>query len=29
VFVVHDGAGYRVEKCAALLEGGSLEWPPF
>ncbi|MGB9031069.1 MAG: isoaspartyl peptidase/L-asparaginase [Acidobacteriaceae bacterium] len=29
VFTVHDGAGYRVEKCAALLEGGSLEWPPF
>jgi len=29
VFAVHDGAGYRVEKCAALLEGGSLEWPPF
>ena len=25
VFTVHDGAGYRVEKCAALLEGGSLE----
>ena len=22
-------SGYRVEKCAALLEGGSLEWPPF
>ena len=29
VFVVNDGNGYRVEKCAALLEGGSLEWPPF
>ena len=29
VFTVNDGAGYRVEKCAALLEGGSLEWPPF
>ena len=29
VFAVNDGAGYRVEKCAALLEGGSLEWPPF
>jgi len=29
VFAVCDGNGYRVEKCAALLEGGSLEWPPF
>jgi N4-(beta-N-acetylglucosaminyl)-L-asparaginase len=29
VFAVNDGNGYRVEKCAALLEGGSLEWPPF
>jgi N4-(beta-N-acetylglucosaminyl)-L-asparaginase len=29
VFAVHDANGYRVEKCAALLEGGSLEWPPF
>jgi N4-(beta-N-acetylglucosaminyl)-L-asparaginase len=29
VFTVHDEKGYRVEKCAALLEGGSLEWPPF
>jgi N4-(beta-N-acetylglucosaminyl)-L-asparaginase len=29
VFAVHDSNGYRVEKCAALLEGGSLEWPPF
>jgi len=28
VFVVHDGE-YRVEKCAALLEGSFLEWPPF
>jgi len=29
VFAVHDGNGYRVEKCATLLDGGSLEWPPF
>ena len=29
VFAVHDANGYRVEKCAYLLEGGSLEWPPF
>jgi N4-(beta-N-acetylglucosaminyl)-L-asparaginase len=29
VFTVNDANGYRVEKCAALLEGGSLEWPPF
>jgi N4-(beta-N-acetylglucosaminyl)-L-asparaginase len=29
VFTVMDEKGYRVEKCAALLEGGSLEWPPF
>ncbi|HEX4006137.1 MAG TPA: isoaspartyl peptidase/L-asparaginase [Acidobacteriaceae bacterium] len=29
VFAVMDGNGYRVEKCAYLLEGGSLEWPPF
>jgi N4-(beta-N-acetylglucosaminyl)-L-asparaginase len=29
VFAVNDANGYRVEKCAALLEGGSLEWPPF
>ncbi|HEY6444875.1 MAG TPA: isoaspartyl peptidase/L-asparaginase [Acidobacteriaceae bacterium] len=29
VFTVMDGNGYRVEKCAYLLEGGSLEWPPF
>ncbi|HEY1807715.1 MAG TPA: isoaspartyl peptidase/L-asparaginase [Acidobacteriaceae bacterium] len=29
VFAVADGKGYRVEKCAYLLEGGSLEWPPF
>jgi len=29
VFAVHDANGYRVEKCAALLEGNSLEWPPF
>jgi N4-(beta-N-acetylglucosaminyl)-L-asparaginase len=29
VFTVADGNGYRVEKCAYLLEGGSLEWPPF
>ena len=28
VFAVHDGE-YRVEKCAALLEGAGLEWPPF
>jgi len=28
VFTVHDGT-YRVEKCAYLFEGGSLEWPPF
>jgi N4-(beta-N-acetylglucosaminyl)-L-asparaginase len=28
VFVVHDG-NYRVEKCAALLEGAVTEWPPF
>jgi N4-(beta-N-acetylglucosaminyl)-L-asparaginase len=28
VFAVHDGA-YRVEKCAFLFEGASLEWPPF
>jgi N4-(beta-N-acetylglucosaminyl)-L-asparaginase len=28
VFTVHDGE-YRVEKCAALLEGAPLEWPPF
>jgi N4-(beta-N-acetylglucosaminyl)-L-asparaginase len=28
VFVVHDGE-YRVEKCAYLLEGSFLEWPPF
>jgi hypothetical protein len=25
---VHDGE-YRVEKCAALLEGSFLDWPPF
>jgi N4-(beta-N-acetylglucosaminyl)-L-asparaginase len=29
VFTVNDANGYRIEKCAALLEGGSLEWPPF
>ena len=29
VFAVCDGNGYRVEKCAALLEGNFLEWPPF
>jgi len=29
VFTVMDAQGYRVEKCAYLLEGGSLEWPPF
>jgi N4-(beta-N-acetylglucosaminyl)-L-asparaginase len=29
VFTVNDANGFRVEKCAALLEGGSLEWPPF
>jgi N4-(beta-N-acetylglucosaminyl)-L-asparaginase len=29
VFVVHDGNGYRVEKCACLLEGAISEWPPF
>ena len=28
IFAVHDGA-YRVEKCAFLFEGASLEWPPF
>ncbi len=28
VFAVHDGE-YRVEKCAALLEGSYLEWPPY
>jgi N4-(beta-N-acetylglucosaminyl)-L-asparaginase len=28
VFAVHDGE-YRVEKCAALLEGSYLDWPPF
>ncbi|HUH64193.1 MAG TPA: isoaspartyl peptidase/L-asparaginase [Terracidiphilus sp.] len=28
VFTVDDGE-YRVEKCAALLEGSPLEWPPF
>lgn len=28
VFTVDDGE-YRVEKCAALLEGAPLEWPPF
>jgi N4-(beta-N-acetylglucosaminyl)-L-asparaginase len=28
VFAVHDGE-YRVEKCAALLEGSFLDWPPF
>ncbi|MGB6692500.1 MAG: isoaspartyl peptidase/L-asparaginase [Terracidiphilus sp.] len=27
-FSVHDGE-FRVEKCAALLEGAPLEWPPF
>lgn len=27
VFAVHDGA-YREEKCACLLEGASLRWPP-
>lgn len=29
VFAVADANGYRVEKCAYLLQGGSLEWPPF
>jgi N4-(beta-N-acetylglucosaminyl)-L-asparaginase len=29
IFAVMDGNGYREEKCAALLEGGALEWPPF
>jgi N4-(beta-N-acetylglucosaminyl)-L-asparaginase len=29
VFAVNDAAGYRVEKCAYLLEGAFLEWPPF
>jgi N4-(beta-N-acetylglucosaminyl)-L-asparaginase len=29
VFTVADGNGYRAEKCAYLLEGDSLEWPPF
>jgi N4-(beta-N-acetylglucosaminyl)-L-asparaginase len=28
VFAVHDGT-YRVEKCAALFEGSTTEWPPF
>jgi N4-(beta-N-acetylglucosaminyl)-L-asparaginase len=28
VFAVHDGT-YRIEKCAALLEGSAEEWPPF
>jgi N4-(beta-N-acetylglucosaminyl)-L-asparaginase len=28
VFAVHDGT-YRIEKCAALLEGAAEEWPPF
>ena len=28
VFVVHDGS-YRIENCAALLEGSVTEWPPF
>jgi N4-(beta-N-acetylglucosaminyl)-L-asparaginase len=28
VFAVHDGAGGRVETCAALLEGTSMNWPP-
>jgi N4-(beta-N-acetylglucosaminyl)-L-asparaginase len=28
VFAVHDGT-YRIEKHTALLEGASLEWPPF
>jgi N4-(beta-N-acetylglucosaminyl)-L-asparaginase len=28
VFAVHDGE-YRVEKCAALLEGSYLDWPPY
>jgi N4-(beta-N-acetylglucosaminyl)-L-asparaginase len=27
-FAVHDGT-YRVEACAYLFEGASLEWPPF
>jgi N4-(beta-N-acetylglucosaminyl)-L-asparaginase len=29
IFAVMDGNGYREEKCAALLEGAALEWPPF
>jgi N4-(beta-N-acetylglucosaminyl)-L-asparaginase len=29
IFAVMDGNGYREEKCAALLEGSALEWPPF
>jgi len=29
VFAVADANGYRVEKCAYLLEGSFLEWPPF
>jgi len=29
VFTVNDANGYRVEKCAYLLEGVGLEWPPF
>jgi N4-(beta-N-acetylglucosaminyl)-L-asparaginase len=28
VFAVYDGS-YRVEICAYLFEGASLEWPPF
>ena len=28
VFAVHDGKGGRVENCAALLEGTSMNWPP-
>jgi N4-(beta-N-acetylglucosaminyl)-L-asparaginase len=27
-FAVHDGS-YRVEPCAALLQGSITEWPPF
>jgi N4-(beta-N-acetylglucosaminyl)-L-asparaginase len=29
VFAVNDGNGYREEKCAYLLEGSYLDWPPY
>ena len=28
VFAVHDGNGGRTEKCVALLQGTSMNWPP-